>query len=105
MLQIIPTFSDPFSTQRVRLSGVDYLMRSRWNGRQALWRLDLLTDGGEPLVLGMALVCGSPLLEYEHHDDRVPPGELMVVSTNSNIAPPGLAELGEGKRCTLVYIT
>lgn len=103
-MQLIPTTSDPYYSQRVRMSGVDYLLRFRWNSRQELWRLDMLTDEEEPLVLGFALVCGVPLLEYYRHINGVPPGELMAVSSVADISPAGLNELGEGKRVELYYL-
>ena len=101
--KLIPTVSYPAYTMRVRLDGLDYRLRLRWHTREQRWRLDLYDAEEEPLVLGLAIEANRPLLRWYHSDDRVPPGELFAVSTIDDDSPPGLEELGAGKRCELTY--
>ena len=57
----------------------------------------------QPVLLGLKLVANWPLLRHYHHDPRVPPGEFFVMDLTGDRTPPGLDDLGEGKRCELTY--
>lgn len=102
---LIQTSPDPYYEQRVRLDGRDYLLRFAWNQRESRWRLSLFTENDEPIVHGLKLIANWPLLRRYRYDDRVPPGELFVVDWTGDGAPPLLDELGEDKRCQLLYFT
>lgn len=101
--QLIPTTDYPRYSQRVKLSGVDYLLKFHWNSRSGRWFLDLYSDEEERIVMGIALTVNRPLFLRHHFDPRVPPGELFVVTTTDDQTAPTLDELGEGKRCELTY--
>lgn len=100
---LVPTFNYPNYTTRIRLDERDYLFRYRWQTRTSRWKLDISTDEEELLISGLCLIVNWPLLRYYHADDRVPSGELICVATSPGTDPPGLEELGEGKRCELTY--
>jgi hypothetical protein len=105
MALLIQTSPDPYYSERVRLDGRDYILRFAWNQREERWRLSILADNEEPIIHGLKLLTGWPLLRYYRFDRRLPPGELYVVDSTGNRAPPGLEDLGEGRRCQLVYLT
>lgn len=103
---LIPTTPGaPYHTQKTRLDGRDYVLQFAWNEREARWYLSLFDEEEQPLALGIKLVANWPLLRFYRFDPRVPPGELMVVDLTGDGSPPGLDELGAGKRCELTYFT
>ena len=100
----IPTTPDvAYSQQKTRLDGRDYILRFAYNERTERWYLSILDDQEEPLVMGIKLVANWPLLRSYQWDERVPPGELMVMSLTTDETPPTFEDLGEGRRCELTY--
>lgn len=100
---VIPTSPDaPFYSQTSQLEGVDYGLVFVYNQRENAYYLSIETIEGEALVKGIKLVCSVPLTEHLR-DARLPPGVLLVTSSDANTDPPGLGELGE--RCQLTYVT
>jgi len=95
----------PFWTQRTTLDGRDYNLRFAWNQREARWYLDILAGGGDPILTGLKLITNWPLLRSYHADPRVPPGELGVLTSLPDISPPGLNDMGIGRRCVLTYVS
>jgi hypothetical protein len=102
---IIPTLSDGSAlyTQRVNLDGQDYQLDFRWNTRLARWYLNLRDSDGALLAASLKVLTNWPLLAYYHGREGMPPGELWCVSLGVSSDPPGLDEMGEGRRCTMVY--
>jgi len=98
----VPTFETPFYSQTTALDGVNYRLRFKYNQREDCWYLSIGTTDGIDLVNGVKLVVGIPLLRL-FPDERLPPGDLMVYSDGTSDGPPGLLELGAGKRCELWY--
>lgn len=105
MALLIQTSADPYYTQRVRLDGRDYILRLAWNQREERWSLSLFTDRDEPILFSLKLLCAWPLLSPYRYDDRLPEGELYVCDWTGDGSPPLLEELGEGRRCQLLYFT
>lgn len=100
---VIPTGADPDYTQRTKLDGREYTLRFLWNPTSERWTLTLY-DVDDTHLCELKLVCNIPLLRAYHYDPRIPAGELVVVSEQvDDVSPPGLDELGIGKRCTLTY--
>jgi hypothetical protein len=93
----------PFYTQRTRLDGREYLLRFSWNEREERWYLAIADEAEVVLVLGIKLVANWPLTRFYKFDPRLPPGELMVSDLTGTGTPPGLDDLGVGKRCELTY--
>lgn len=101
----IPTVAgEPYYTLRTRLDGREYNFRFAWNERETRWYMDVLTTAGEPLAVGIKLVANWPLLRFYQWDDRLPPGELVVVDLAGDGSPPGLYDLAIGSRCELTYV-
>lgn len=93
----------PFIDQVTNLDGVDYALSFRFNQREWRFYLSIGLPDGTELAKGAALVCNWPLF-VNVVDPRMPPGLLMVVPQGTDSSPPGLGELGQGKRCELVYM-
>ena len=91
--------SDPYAVRNYPLDGTIYNILTRWNGREAAWYLDVLTQGGSPLVVGLkVLPFVSLLLPYA--DPRLPPGWLMAVNLDGSGERPTRGGLGSE---TLLY--
>lgn len=101
-LEAIRTFDDPFYSMTVALDGSDYLFEFRYNQREDCWYFDLSLTDGTLLVAGVKVVCNRPLLK-RFVDTRLPPGTLIAFANTNDASPPGLTELGEDRRVTLVY--
>jgi len=101
---VLPTQQGvPFYTQRLTLDGRDFNFRFAWNQRLERWYLDIRDGADVPLLVGLKLVTNWPLLQAYHHDERLPPGELVVFTSLPDTSPPGYMDLGIGLRCELVY--
>jgi hypothetical protein len=101
----IPTSPDEaFYVQRTQLDGVVYQLTFRYNQRENTYRIDLALDDGTLVVTGVKVVCSVPLLYRFRSDPRTPGGMLTAVSSSQDTTPPGLGELGEGRRVQLWYI-
>jgi hypothetical protein len=99
-----PTRDEVDVTQSTTLDGVVYRMRFAYNQRCDCWYLDLATLEGVPIAAGRKLLCNWPLLDG-CADPACPAGMLVVRSNTTDLSPPGLADLEDGGRCYLVYVT
>lgn len=98
-MKIIPTSTAPFYEQVCSLDGVDYTLRFRWSQRESRWYLDI------PGVLeGVKIVANFGLLGGHVPGAARPPGEILAFAPEGDDAPPGLEELGAGKRVVLLYL-
>jgi len=104
-VQTIPTFSDPYSTQRTDLEGKGYILLFDYSTREGCWYLSIRDIGGTPLASGLKMVCNWPLT-YRLPNPGLPPGHLIVTTRiAADDSPPGLLDLAEGGRCELTYVT
>jgi hypothetical protein len=99
----ITTQSAPYYRQRTRLDGRDYVLDFSYNEREERWYLSFYDEAETPLALGIKLVANYSLLYPYRYDPRMPPGELNVADLTGDGSPPTLLELGESKRCELLY--
>lgn len=91
---------------RTNIEGVDYQIRLDWSTREARWYMSLYSAAEELLCGRTKVFTNWPMLRYYHHREGVPSGEIIAASLQEDTdAPPGLYELGVGKRCTLSYFT
>lgn len=100
-MQIVPTFTDPFSSQLTTLSGRDYLLTFAWNLRESAWYLDIADQDGVVLAASLKLTVDYPLLKRAT-DPRLPAGTLMPLDTSGAGIDPGLDDLGT--RVLLSYL-
>lgn len=102
---LIQTAADPYYEQRVRLDETDYLLKFAWNQRESRWSVSFYTDRDEPILTGLKLLANWPLFESYRYIDGLPRGELIACDWTGDGTPPLLGELGEGKRCQLIYFS
>lgn len=102
---LLITSEEPHYQQRTRLEGRDYLLTFTFNEREERWYLSIADEAEDPIASGLKLVANWPLLWPYRYDPRIPPGELAVSDVSGDGSPPTLLELGEGKRCELLYWT
>lgn len=105
IIRTVSTADDAYTSQRTRLDGRDYLLRFAYNEREERWYLSLYDEDELPVLQGLKLVANHPLLKAYRSNPDVPPGELVVADLTGDNSPPTLDELGEGRRCELLYIT
>lgn len=101
-IEVIRTFEDPFYTMTVALDGSDFFFDFRYNQREDRWYFDIALTDGTMLVRGVKVVCGIPLLR-KFADTRLPLGSIVALPNTPDNTAPGLLELGDGKRVTLLY--
>jgi hypothetical protein len=91
----------PDTTQRVQLDGIVYTLRVYWSQRCSCWHMDMSDVDGTPILSGLRLVTGFPLL-YRYHHLAVPAGELFFFDERDQAARPTLEDMGE--RFRLYYV-
>ncbi len=101
-VQTIPTFSDPFYDETISLEGQSYVFDFRFNQREGAWYFSIALPDGTELASGIKVVCRRELL-HRFADVRLPRGLLVALANGEDSSPPGLDELGEDKRVTLLY--
>jgi hypothetical protein len=103
--QVIPSpdGTTAFETQTTTLDGVPYLLYFSYNQRESTWYLLLSTVDGDPIYGSVKMVCSWPLF-FQCRDLRRPLGQFLVLSSTSDLSPPGLFDLASGARCSLVYV-
>lgn len=101
-IQSLRTFEESFYTMTTALDGSDYLFEFRYNQRENVWYFSISLSDGTLLVSGVKIVCNRPLLT-RFADVRLPPGVLIAFANTTDESPPGLTELGEDRRVTLLY--
>lgn len=107
MSSIIPTFPDETNyTIAPTLDGIPYRITFRLSEREACYYVDLALADGTLLVTGKKLVCSVSIWKRQRYNLNVPQGHVVcVASPGQSLDPPGLGELGDGRRCVLAYFT
>lgn len=98
---IIPTTPYPDTTLRVQLGGLPYTLRLLWSERCSAWHANIAAGDGTPILYGVRLVIGMPLL-YRFRYLAVPPGELWFLDSRDMGGPPTLEDMGA--RFKLYYV-
>lgn len=91
----------PRFTQSVDLDGVSFLLSFEWNDRDSTWSLNVANSEAVPLVSGVGLRVGLPLLNQYRGVAGLPAGALEVIDTSGADLDPGFADLGD--RVQLAY--
>ena len=89
--------SNPYAVRNYPLDGTIYNILTRWNGREAAWYLDILTQGGSPLITGLKVLPYVSLLR-PYADPRLPPSVLMAVNLDGSGERPTRGGLGSETR-------
>lgn len=103
-IQVIPTYDVPFWTQTTTLEGQTFQLTFAFNQRESCWYLSVADNQGVDIYNGMKLMC-LQLLMRKCKDPRRPAGQLACFDNTGANTPPGLEDLLDSGRCTLVYIT
>jgi hypothetical protein len=89
----IPTIPSRLQKFKVTINGLDYGMRLLWNKASSCWVIDIYTDGGDPLLMGMPLITGIDLLlQFEYlgigkNDETVTLTQLIVMTYAVGVSP------------------
>lgn len=103
----IPLRSDlPHFDVQATLDDVTYTLEFRYNTREGFWYLHILSEGGEPILMGIKCVIDWPLARRTPTPGR-PPGILSFIDTSGSRTDPGFdVDLGKGDlgdRVQLLY--
>ena len=86
MTTAIHATASSFFDQTVSLDGTIYRITQRWNNREEAWYIDIDEQDGTPIVRGQKIV---PLVNLTSRfaDERLPPGVLIVDSSQPKVRP------------------
>lgn len=83
------------------LDGRQFRIFMAYNARVGRWYLNLYElPSGELILAGKSVLLDTPILR-NHANEKMPPGELILVSTSENV-DPGFENLDN---YNLIYIT
>lgn len=99
---VIPTQARPFYSLRTTLDGNGYTLHFRWGTREERWFLSIHDGEDQPILQSIKLLTNWPLAQYQKAKG-LPAGVLIVTTASQDTSPPGLEELGIGRRCELTY--
>ena len=88
---------------RTNLDGIDYQFNFDWFEREDRWYMAISTTEGQVLCSNVKVLANWPMLRYYHGRENMPAGELMAITHTNDRTPPGLYDLGVGRRCVLTY--
>jgi hypothetical protein len=102
----IPLFSaqTPRWTEKLVLDGTRYALGFNWNAREQDWYVDLADGSGNPILMGTKVVPGIPLWSHYKGAGGLPPGDLYLVDTLSNLQTANMGYVDLGQRFSLLYI-
>ena len=97
----LPVTSDSANYEfKTTLDDVVYSFSFRFNTRMGRWIMDVKTEDGINLVLGLPLLIGVKLLN-QFADIRLPQGDLFMINLEDEFVDCGRNDLGEN--CLLLY--
>lgn len=91
---IIPVFSDPLYTERIRLEDRDYVLRFDWAGRESRWYLSIYDSEETPLLVGIKVIANWDFLSRSAWNAALPPGVLITMDLEQGGEPPTLKDFG-----------
>ncbi len=86
----------------VPLDGTRYRLKVYYSFRQGIWMLDLQTDRGTDLLLGIKIVPEWGLIS-RFQVAGLPTGDIIALDTTETDTPPGRDEFGLQRRVRLYY--
>lgn len=105
MLSIPIQNGAPNFSQTTTIDGTDYLLSFWYNQREARYYFSVGLPDGTKIASGAPLVCQWPLFsDVRGLDPNMPTGVFYVYAATTPEIPPGLGEMGPGKRCELIYV-
>jgi hypothetical protein len=93
---VIPLRTDILAyALKVTLDNVVYTLRFRWNSRLAKWIMDISDVSENPLLMGLVLYEGIPLIwRFVGRIEGLPPGGFLVVDETGQNRDPDVETLG-----------
>ena len=86
------------------LDGVRYTLGFNWNAREQDWYVDLADGAGNPICMGIKMEPDIPLwLQYKGFGG-FPPGDLVLIDTQSNLQSASVGYSDLGQRYVLIYV-
>jgi len=86
----------------VNLDGERYYMKFYWNTRDEQWYFSILQTPDDSIKTCVPILPGwSPFRQFT--DDRLPPGNFVVVDSSGKDVLPTRYEFGLGQRVRLLY--
>lgn len=83
------------------LDGATYTLRLRWSEREGSWYLDVSSETGDAIALGIKVTLYQEL-GRRRTASAMPPGALIAVDTSRQDVEPGVSDLGD--RVQLIYV-
>jgi hypothetical protein len=101
---IVPTLQDTaFYSLRINLDGLAYIIDFSYSEREDRWYMDFYDEDRNPLLLGIKVVPGYFLYEFQRDFREMPQGDLMCLTAQDLTDPPGWNQLGIDQAYKLVY--
>lgn len=102
----IPMINAPYFKFSTVLTENEYLLNFRWNTRAEFWTMDIYDLEEVPIILGIKLVIGYPLLSQRKYLQTCPPGEFWVFdpSLDTLYQEPGRQDFVNDRGVILVYV-
>lgn len=98
MIQEIPLDSlTPDYEFNTVLAGSEFILRVRWNERDAAWFMDISTPQERTIATGLKLVIGA-LIGFRIVDDEKPDGVFQVADLSGNDQDAGFDDMGSRVR-------
>lgn len=91
-IPLIPT--TPNYRVGTTLNGTNVVLDVRWNGRDEAWYMDILTEEGDPIRLGVKLVLGA-VIAGRVTSALFPRGYIMAADLTGKGQDAGLDEMGD----------
>lgn len=101
-MQIIELEQYPDYEFRTDLGETEYLIRLHYLERFDSWLIDLLDSNEDPIIEGLPVVLGKPLLS-QIVDVRKPAGDLIFLQLGNDNVPPNYD--GFGTKYLLFFMT
>lgn len=103
MSEIIQFTSDyPRYTFQTTLDNIVYNFEVRWNTLNEFWTFDMLDIGNSPILNGVKIVLGYPLIR-RFFKTELPGGDIVAVDTTQSLQRVGRQDLGNNVK--MVYFT
>lgn len=80
LIQIPATSDFPSQKFTTTIDGTVYAIKIRWNGRFERWVADIMTDGEDPILVGIPLHINTDLMG-RFRDLRLPQGLMILFNS------------------------
>lgn len=102
----LPMFDAPFFKYSTVLTENEFILWFKWNTRGEYWTMDIYDIDENPLILGVKLIIGYPLLTNRGYKIDGPPGDFWVLDTSieTMFVEPGRNDFTNNRGIVLIYV-